>query len=125
MEKMIYDENNGLWYELNSDYYIPCISILEEEQKPIGLWGQRHVEYLKEYQEDVYMDLMVSDNLNNYLAEIDKQAEDMYFRLLKEYAERQGVTEQLKVENPMEWVGRMNNIKACVREVVNAELIYK
>lgn len=125
MEKMIYDESNGLWYELQGDYYLPCIVLPEEEQQPIGIWGQRHADYLREHRKVVYMDLLTSGKLNNYLAEIDKQAEDMYFRLIRKYAERQGVTEELKAENPMEWVGGMKNIQACVREVVYMELIYK
>ena len=124
MEKMIYDESNGLWYELQGDYYIPCITLAEEEQQPIGIWGQRHADYLREHRKLVYMDLLTRGKLNGYLAEIDKQAEGMYFLLIKQYAFQQGVTEQLKAEKPMEWVGRMNNIQACVREVVYKELIY-
>ena len=124
MEKMIYDENNGLWYELQGDYYLPCITLAEEEQQPIGIWGQRHADYLREHRKLVYMDLLTRGKLNGYLAEIDNQAESMYFQLIKQYAIQQGVTEQLKSENPMEWIGKMNNIQACVREVVYNELIY-
>lgn len=124
MEKMIYDENNGLWYELQGDYYLPCIVLPEEEKQPIGIWGQHHAEYLREHRKVVYMNLLIGGKLNSYLVAIDKQAEDMYFRLIKEYADRQGVTEQLKTENSMEWVGRMNNIQVCVREVAEKELIY-
>lgn len=124
MEKMIYDESNGLWYELLGDYYIPCITLAEEEQQPIGTWGQRHADYLREYRKLVYMELLTSGKLNGYLAEIDKQAESMYFQLIKQYAIQLGVTEQLKKENQMKWIGEMNNIQACVREVVYNELIY-
>ena len=124
MDKYIYDNSNGLWYELNGDYYIPCLTLLAEEEKPIGIWGQRHLRYLKEYHRITYTNLLTSGKLNAYLAEIDKQAKDMFFRLVKEYADRQGVTEQLKADTPLEWVQRMNNIRSAVEEVINAELIY-
>lgn len=124
MEKYIYDESNGLWYELQGDYYIPCLLLPEEETQPIGLWGQRHRDYLKEHRNATYTTMMIEGKLNSYLADIDKQAEEMYHRLIKEMAERQGITERLKAEQPMEWIGRMGNIQACAREVVNSELIY-
>ena len=87
---MIYDENNGLWYELQGGYYLHCIVLPEEEQQPIGICGQRHADYLREYQKVVYMDLLTSGKRNSYLADVDKQAENMYFGLVKEYTERQG-----------------------------------
>lgn len=124
MEKVIYDENNGLWYELQGDYYIPCLK-LPEEQQPIGVWGQRHLRYIKQNRKVLYLNLLTSGNLNSYLADLDKQSEDMYFRLVKQMAEREGVTEQLKADNQMEWVIRMNNIRSRVFEIVNAELIMK
>ena len=124
MDKYIYDDKNGLWYELQGDYYIPCLILPTEKEQPIGLWGQRHLHYLKEYHRLTYTNLLTSGRLNEYLAEIDKQAKDMFFRLVKEYADRQGVTEQLKADKPLEWVQRMNNIRKAVGEVVNAELIY-
>ena len=124
MDKYIYDDKNGLWYELQGDYYIPCLILPTEKEQPIGLWGQRHLHYLKEYHRLTYTNLLTSGRLNEYLAEIDKQANDMFFRLVKEYADRQGVTEQLKADKPLEWVQRMNNIRNAVGEVVNAELIY-
>ena len=124
MDKYIYDESNGLWYELQGDYYIPCLILPTEKEQPIGLWGQRHLHYLKEYHRLTYTNLLTSGRLNEYIAEIDKQAKDMFFRLVKEYADRQGVTEQLKADKPLEWVQRMNNIRNAVGEVVNAELIY-
>lgn len=124
MDKYIYDDKNGLWYELQGDYYIPCLILPTEKEQPIGLWGQRHLHYLKEYHRLTYTNLLTSGRLNEYLAEIDKQAKDMFFRLVKEYADRQGVTEQLKADKPLEWVQRMNNIRNAVGEVVNAELIY-
>ena len=124
MDKYIYDESNGLWYELQGDYYIPCLILSEEETQLIGLWGQRHREYLKEHKHLVYTTMLMEGKLNSYLAAIDKQAADMYLRLIKEMAERQGVTEQHKAEQPMEWVRKMGNIQACAREVVNSELIF-
>ncbi|MBE6811160.1 MAG: TnpV protein [Ruminococcaceae bacterium] len=124
MEKYIYNEKNGLWYELQGDYYLPCLTLPEEETQPVGLWGQRHGQYLKEHRKVTYTTLKVEGKLNRYLADIDKQAEEMYHRLIKEMAEKQGVTEQLKAEKPMEWVGLMNNIQACAREIVNREVIF-
>lgn len=124
MEKYIYDESNGLWYELQGDYYVPCLILAEEETQPIGLWGQRHRDYLKEHRKVIYTTMLIEGKLNAYLADIDKQAEEMYQRLIKEMAERQSVTEQLKAEKPFEWIGLMNNIQACAREVVNSEVIF-
>ncbi|NSC94136.1 TnpV protein [Coprococcus comes] len=124
MDKYIYDDKNGLWYELQGDYYIPCLILPAEKEQPIGLWGQRHLRYLKEYHRNTYTTLLTSGRLNTYLAEIDKQAKDMFLRLIKQMSEREGVTEQLKTENQMEWVGRMNNIRSRAVEIVNAELIY-
>ena len=124
MDKYIYDNNNGLWYELIGDYYIPCLTLPTEEEKPIGIYGQRHLRYLKEYHRATYTNLLTSGKVNGYLAEIDEQAKDMFFRLIKEYADRQGVTEQLKADKPLEWVQKMNNIRNAVEEVINTELIY-
>lgn len=124
MEKYIYNENNGLWYELQGDYLLPNLTLPEEKQKPIGIWGQRHRQYLKEHRKATYTTMIVEGKLNRYLADIDKQAEKMYHRLIEEMAERQGVTEKLKAEQPMEWIGKMNNIQAFAREVVNSEVIF-
>ena len=124
MDKYIFDESNGLWYELQGDYYIPCLILSEEETQPISLWGQRHKQYLKEHKHFLYTIMLIEGTLNSYLADIDKQAEEKYHRLIKEMADRQSVTEKLKAENLMEWVGRMGNIQACAREVINSELIY-
>lgn len=123
MENRIYDEKNGLWYAKQGDYYLPELAIPPEEEKPIGIWGQRHLQYLKEYKQFVYLNLLTSGRLNEYLASVDEQAEDMFSRLVKEYADRQGVAEQLKEQNQLEWVGRMNNIRAYAREIVNSEII--
>lgn len=124
MDKYIYDENNGLWYELNGDYYLPRLTLPAEEEKPIGVWGQRHLRHLKKYHSVIYTNLLTSGRLNTYLAEIDEQAKDMFFRLVKEYAGKQGVTERLKTENQLLWIQKMNNIRACVREIIESEIIY-
>jgi len=124
MEKVIYDEKNGLWYELQGDYYIPCLKLPEEEQQPIGIWGQRHLRYIKHHRKVLYLNLLTSGKLNGYLADLDKQAEDMFSRLVKQMAECEGVTEQLKADNQSAWVGRMNNICQRAAELVNTDLIY-
>ena len=111
MEKYIYDENNGLWYELQGDYYIPCLVLpAEKENKPIGLWGQRHKRYLQEHRKATYTMLLTSGRLNNYLTTIDEQAENMFFRLVKQLAEKEGVKDTPKAENQMLWIQRMGNI---------------
>ena len=124
MDKYIFDESNGLWYELQGDYYIPCLILSEEETQPIGLWGQRHKQYLKEHRHIVYTTMLIDGTLNRYLADINQQAEQMFHRLIDEMAQKQGVTGQLKVENQMEWVQQMNACKAQAEEIVKFELIY-
>lgn len=124
MEKYIYDESNGLWYERQGDYYIPCLSLPEEEERPIGLWGQRHLRYIREYRKALYNSLQLIGKLNSYLADIDQQAEAMFSRLVERMTQRQGVTEQLKASDQMAWVGKMNNIQASATEIVNAEIIF-
>ena len=103
MDKYIFDKGNGLLYEMQGDYYIPCL-ILSEETQPIGLWGQRHRQYLKEHRHIVYTTMLIEGTLNRYLADINQQAEQMFHRLIEEMARKQGVTEQLKIERPMEWI---------------------
>ena len=124
MEKAIYDEKNGLWYELQGDYYIPCLKLPEEEQQPIGVWGQRHLQYIKQHRKVLYLNLLTSGKLNGYLADLDEQAEEMFSRIVKQMAGREGVTEQLKANNQMEWVAWMNNIRNRATELINNELIY-
>ena len=124
MENRIYDESNGLWYAKKGGYYLPELALPSEEEKLIGIWGQRHLRYLKEHKQFVYLNLLTSGRLNESLASVDEQAEDMFFRLVKEYAGKHGVTEQLKAENQLLWVQKMNNIRVCVREVVESEFIY-
>jgi len=124
MEKYVYDENNGLWYELQGDYYIPCLTLPTEEEKPIGIWGMRHLRYIKKERKSLYTELLTSDRLNTYLADINEQAEEQMLLLTKQMAEREGVTEQLKSQDQMLWVQRMNNIRDRAMEIVNLELIY-
>ena len=111
MKNRIYDENNGLWYARQDDYYLPELALPPEEEKLIGIWGQRHLRYLKEHKQFVYLNLLTSGRLNEYLASIDEQAEDMFFRLVKEYAGKHGVTEQLKAENQLLWVGQIQKFR--------------
>ena len=123
MKKTIFEQMGGT-YIRHGDYLIPCFTLPEEEQRHIGVWGQRHLRYLKEYHKAIYRNLLISGRLNRYLADIDERAEDMFSRLVKEYADRQGITEQLKAENQLEWVGRMNNIRNRAEEIIKNELIY-
>ena len=124
MEKVIYDEKNGLWYELQGDYYIPCLKLPEEKQQPIGVWGQRHLRYIKQNRKVLYLNMLTSGKMNGYLADLDKQAEEMFSQLVKQMAEREGVTEHLKAKNQMEWVARINNIRNRAIEVVNTEIVF-
>ena len=124
MEKYIYDKSNGLWYELQGDYYIPCLKLPDEEQVEVGVWGMRHLEYIKHHRKGFYTSLLIGCELNRYLADVNKQAEEMFFQLVKQIAEREGVTEKFKADNQMEWVGRMNNIRNRSIEMVNSELIH-
>ena len=124
MEKVIYDEKNGLWYELQGDYYIPCLKLPEEEQQPIGVWGQRHLRHIKQNRKVLYFNLLSNGKLNGYLADIDKQAEEMFSQLVKQIAEREGVTEQLKADNQLEWIRMMNSIRNQVMEIIQTNIIY-
>lgn len=124
MDKCIYDENNGLWYELQGDYYIPCLTIPEEEQQPIGVWGRQHLRYIREYCKGLYNSLLLSGKLNGHLADLNEQAEDMFFRLVEQLAEKDGITETLKAENQMLWVQRMNAVRETATEIINNDLIY-
>ncbi len=123
MDKYIFDESNGLWYERQGDYYIPCLTLPAEEEQHIGVWGQRHLRYIREYRKALYTGLQLSGKLNSYLADVDQQAEVMLSWLVEQMAQTQGVTEALKATNQMAWVGRMNNIRASAIEIVN-KIIY-
>ena len=125
MEKYITDERTGLKYELVGDYYlIAGDDEPDEEQKPIGIWGQRHLRYLKNHRKVLYINLLTSGKLNNYLTNIDRQAEEMFERLVKQMTVAEGITEQLKAADQMEWVGKMNNIQNRATEIVNGEIIF-
>ena len=125
MDKYIYDERNGLWYELQGDYYIPCLTLpTEKEHKPIGLWGQRHARYLKQHRKIIYMNLLTSGKLNDYLVDIENQAQNMFLQIVKQLAKSEGITEELKAKDQTEWVAQMNTVCYRAREIVNSKLIY-
>ena len=113
MEKRIYDKKTGIHYEMQGDYYLPCLELPEQPKVEIGIWGKRHLRYIKQHHKIRYTNLMTSC-----------KAEDMFFRLVKQLSEKEGVTEQLKAENQMMWVARMNNIRNRAEEIVTEELIY-
>lgn len=123
MEKYITDERTGLKYELVGDYYF-IAGDEEPEERLIGIWGQRHLRYLKQHRKAVYSELLTSGKLNDYLADLNEQAEDMFLRLVNELAEKNGITETLKAENQMLWVRRMNAVRETATEIINNELIY-
>ena len=124
MEKYIYDKNNGLWYELQGDYYIPCLTLGEEDKRPIGKWGRKHLRYLKEHRPVLYTVLLLGGNLSSNLAEIDTRATEMYDQLMHDMVQKEGINEQLKAKNPMAWVSAMNNIRNAAEEIINAEVIF-
>ena len=124
MEKYIYNEQNGLWYELQGDYYIPCLVLDEEDAQPIGMWGRKHLRYIKEHRPVLHTTLLLSGKLNSYLVEIDNRATEMFDLLMKQLAEKEGITEQLKATDQMAWVQHMNNIRNAAEEIVNAEVIF-
>ena len=123
MANILFEELGGK-YERKGDYLIPCIALPAEEEQPIGTWGQRHLDYLKQYHKVTYTNLLTSGKLNAYLANIDRQAQERFKRLIEDMKQAQGITEQLKAENTLEWVQRLNNIRACAMEIVNEEIIY-
>ena len=111
MDKYIYDNSNGLWYELQGDYYIPCLVLpAEKEERHIGVWGQRHLRYIREHRKVFYIKLLTSGKLQSHLADVEEQAQELFDHLMKQRAEREGITEKLKADNQMEWVGRMSNL---------------
>ena len=121
--KSLFEQMGGTYREENG-YLIPNLTLPDEKQVEIGVWGQRHLRYIKQHHKVRYTNLLTSGKLNSYLADIDKQTEDMFFRLVKQMAEREGVTEKLKADNQMEWVARMNNIRNRATEIVNHDIIY-
>ena len=125
MEQYIYNEQNGLWYELRGDYYIPCLKLpAEKEERSIGVWGQRHLRYIREHKKALYTSLLTRGKLQSYLADVEEQAQALFDRLMKQRAERGGITETLKADNQTEWVQRMNALRSAVIETVNAEVIF-
>ena len=124
MEKYIYDNSNGLWYELHGDYYLPCLVIPEEEIHTIGVWGRKHQQYLKEYRPILYSDLVLSGRLYSYLADIDTQARNKLNLIVKQLAEKEDIDECLKAQDQLAWVRAMNNIRNCAEKIVLNELNY-
>ena len=124
MERFVTDERTGLKYELVGDYYLVAGEDEPEEDRPIGIWGQRHLRYLKKHRRVRYANLLTSGELNAYLADIDRQAEELFLRLVKQMADAEGITETLKASDQMEWVRRMNSIRNRAIEIVNTELIF-
>ena len=124
MKQHFTDERTGIGYTLQGDYYLPDLTLSAEEQVEVGIWGQRHLQFIKAHRKGFYTTLLTKCELNRHLADINNQAEDMFFRLVKQMAERDGITEQLKADNQMDWVSRMNNVRNRCVEVVNTEIIY-
>ena len=123
MEKTLYEQMGGT-YTTQGDYYLPDLTLPPEEERPFGVWAQRRLRHLKQHHKILYYNLLTSGKLRSHLADVEEEAQTLFLRLVKEYAEREGVTEQLKAENPMEWVGRMNNIKIRDKEIINNNLIF-
>ena len=115
----------GGTYTMQGDYCLPNLTLLTEEERPIGVWGQRRLRYLKQHHKILYYNLLTSGKLRSHLADVEEEAQTLFLRLVKEYAEREGVTEQLKAENPMEWVRKLNNIRNQITGIVINELIYQ
>lgn len=123
MTKIIFEQMGGT-YTMQGDYRLPDLTLPPEEKRPSSVWGQRRLRYLKQHHKILYCNLLTSDKLHSHLADVEEEAQSLFLRLVKEYAENEGVTEQLKAENPMVWVQRMNNIRERVNEVVNTEIIF-
>ena len=123
MAKSLFEQLGGTYHEENG-YFIPDLRLPAEEEQPIGTWGQRHLDYLKQYRKVTYTNLLISGKINAYLADIDRQAQERFERLIEDMKQTQGITEQLKAENALEWVGQLGNIRACAREIVNKEIIF-
>ena len=125
MKKHIYDESNGLWYELIGDYYIPVLTLSSEEQRPIGKWGRMHRDYLKEHRPILFNDLILSGRLWTYLADLNEQAKERLSLIIEQMKASEGVTEELKATDQMAWVGAMNSIRNRAEEIILQELIYE
>ena len=125
MKKNFTDKRTGISYTLQGDYYLPDLELPAEEQQPIGVWGQRHLRYIKQHRKVLYTNLLTSGKLNSYLVDIEQQAQDLFLRLVKDLAEKENVTEELKSTDMMLWVQKMNNIRNRATEIINADIIYK
>lgn len=125
MKKNFTDKRTGISYTLQGDYYLPDLELPAEEQQPIGVWGQRHLRHIKQHCKVLYTNLLASGKLSSYLADINQQAEEMFSQLVKQILERESVTEQLKADNQMAWVQKMNNIRNCATEIINNEVIFR
>ena len=123
MAKSLFEKLGGK-YARKGDYLIPCLTVPAEEEQPIGIWGQRHMNYLKQYHKVTYTNLLTSGMLNAYLVDVDRQAQERSHRLIEGMKQTQDITEQLKAENALEWTGKMNNIRVCARDIVYDEIIY-
>ena len=124
MAKTIFEQLGGT-YTKQGDYFLPDLTLPPEEKRPIGAWGQRRLRYLKQHRKILYYNLLTSDKLQSHLADVEEEAQSLFLRLVKQYAEREGITEQLKAENPMEWVRKMNNIRERAAEIVNWKMIFE
>ena len=124
MEKQIYDEKNGLWYELHGDYYLPCLTVPHEEQRPIGVWGQRHLRYLRHHRKALFTELQITGKLNGYLADLNEQADDRLACIISQMQAVEGITEELKARDQLAWVGAMNSIRSRAEEIIRSEMIY-
>ena len=124
MKKHITDEKTGISYTLHGDYYLPDLELPAQEEKPIGIWGQRYLRYIRQHRKALYTGLLLDGKLNGYLADLNEQAEDMFFRLVNELSEKEGITETLKAADQMEWVRRMNAVRETATEIINNDLIY-
>ena len=125
MDKYIFDETNGLWYELAGDYYFPCLTVPPEAKQPVGIWGQRHLRYIREYRKALYTSLQLSGKLNSYVADIDRQAQELFDSIIQQMTQSQGITETLKATDQMVWVGSMNDIRKVAEEIVCKEFVLR
>ncbi|MCI9441395.1 MAG: TnpV protein [Ruminococcus sp.] len=123
MAKSLFEQLGGT-YRKESDYLMPCLTVPAEEEQPISTWGQRHLDYLKQYRKVTYTNLLTSGRLNTYLGNVDRQTQERFERLIEDMQQAQGIMERQKEENALEWTGRMNNTRACAREIVNEEIIF-
>ena len=125
MQKNIYNEQTGISYTLQGDYYLPDLTLpAQKEERHIGIWGQRYLRYIREHKKALYTSLLTNGKLQSYLADVEEQAQELFDRLMKQRTEREGITETLKADNQMEWVQRMNALRSAGIETVNAEVIF-